>query len=127
MIGFCLLGGGAALAFGSINLLYRISENAVKYGEILAPHLASVPNGGAYSTNADEWNQKFSIQIPSDDAFKLKFLQASSEGGVDIGTTRVSAIGGLILMGLGMRLSARPEGGSNKKQQTEQAGTSNGG
>jgi hypothetical protein len=105
MIGFCLLGGGAPLVFGSMKELYRRGEQAARYRELLAPHLATVPEGGAFSVGTDS-EKKFAMQIPADETFELKFLQMSSEHGADAGTTIALAVGGLILMGVGMRLSS---------------------
>jgi hypothetical protein len=125
-IGYCLLGGGAALAIGSINHLYRMSESTAKYRGILAPHLASVPDGGVYSDSAAELDQKFAVQISSADTLELKFFQKSSEGGADAGTTRAVAIGGVILMGIGMALSNRSQCKSQKNREAEQAGRGDG-
>ena len=108
------------MALGSMKHLYRRSEQAAMYREILAPHLATVPDRGVFSTGTDDFNQKFAMQIPADEAFELKFLQISSERGADAGTTIVFAVGGLILMGVGIRLSANPECRTSKNQLAEQ-------
>ncbi len=120
MIGFCLLGGGAPLIFGSMKELYRRSEEAARYREILAPHLAIVPEEGAFSTGPD-FEKKFAMQIPADETFELKFLQISSEHGADNGTTIVLAVGGLILTVVGMGLSSNSACTPRRKEEAEQA------
>ena len=119
-IGFCLLGGGAPLVFGSMKQLYQRSEQAARYREILAPHLATVPDGSVSSTGTD-FEKKFAMQIPADETFELKFLQMSSVHGADTGTTIVLAVGGLILMGVGMGLSSYSACTPHRKEEAEQA------
>jgi hypothetical protein len=125
MIGFCILGGGAALALGSMNNLYRMSERLARYQEILAPHLAAVPVGGVYSGGSEELNEKFAIRIPTDDAIQLKFLQMASRSGADASTTRAFAIGGVIMMGIGMGIASNSTCSSRKNEEAEQAADGN--
>ena len=108
------------MVFGSMKQLYQRSEQAARYREILAPHLATVPDGGVFSTGTD-FEKKFAMQIPADETFELKFLQMSSEHGADTGTTIVLAVGGLILMGVGMGLSSYSACTPRRKEEAEQA------
>ena len=115
-IGYVLLGTGVSLALITVNDLYRRSEIAEKYRAILAPHLAGTPHGGAVSDSTATLNQKHSVQIPEQDIFELKSMQASLQGGVDAGTTRACALGAVILIGLGMGVSAASRRKSSKDQ-----------
>jgi hypothetical protein len=81
--------------------------------DILTPHLTSVPK----AIDADDLN--FTIQLSKDDAFKLWYFHASTKSCADAGSARVRAIGGMILMGIGMGLASNSACKTRKKEEAE--------
>lgn len=102
--------------------LYRSSEQAARFQEILSPHLKNIPDRDVFTSRNDP-NKKFTMQIPADETLELKFLQIESRHGANAGSTIVFVVGGLILMGVGVGLASKSSYSQCKEEEAEQAAT----